>query len=46
MLSSQPARSLKSYDFFSDLVVEIVLSHRHVDVSGKTNTTIHGLGEI
>ena len=30
MLSSEVAQSLKNYGLFSDLVVGIVLSHRHV----------------
>ena len=45
MLSSEVAKSLKSYGHFSDLVVEIALSHHHFDFLGKANTSIHGLGE-
>ena len=38
--------SLKNYQHFLDLGVEIALSHRHVEkrLSGKTNTAIDGLG--
>ena len=43
MLSSEVAKSIKSYGHFSDLGVEIALSDRNV--SGKANTSIHGLGE-
>ena len=43
MFSSKVAQLLKSY--FSDLGVGIALSHRHVDFTGKANTSIHGLGE-
>ena len=34
MLSSEVAQSLKSYGHFSDLGVEIALSHRHVEFFG------------
>ena len=34
MLSSEVAQSLKSYGHFSDLGVEIALSHRHVGCFG------------
>ena len=44
MLSSEVAQLLKSYGYFSDLGVEITLSHRHVEFSGKANTSIYGFG--
>ena len=42
-VTSQSTQSLKRYGYFSDLGVEIALSHRHVEkrFSGKMNTAIH-----
>ena len=37
--------ALKDHGHFSDLGVEIALSHRMLNFSGKANTAIHGLGE-
>ena len=44
MLSSQVARSLKSYRHFSDIGVDITLSYRMLNFLGEANTSIHGLG--
>ena len=50
MLISYSAESIKSYEHFSDLGVDIALSHRHAKktlmFSGKTNTAIHVIGEV